>query len=165
MAERVDARVGTLSKALGCSGGFVAGSRRLIEWLTNRARSYVFSTAPTPANSGAALAALDIVRQEPWRREQLLDGAAALRIALRDQGWDVGPSVSQIIPLAVGSAERALAIAARLWDEGLWVPAIRPPTVPPGGDCLRVSLGYGHTDAMTARLTAALAPERLPAPR
>jgi 8-amino-7-oxononanoate synthase len=153
---RVPVRVGTLSKALGSTGGFVTGSRTLIEWLIHRARSYVFSTATPAAAAAAALAALDIVDHEPQRRGQLLANAQSLRATLAGQGWDIGPSASQIIPLVVGAAERALALSAELAERGLLVPAIRPPTVPEGQSRLRISLTYGHTAVMIAELTGAL---------
>ncbi len=154
--DRVHIRVGTLSKALGSAGGYVAGDRRLIDWLANRARPYVFSTAPPAALAAAALAALDVVRDEPHRRRELLDRADSLRRTLGGQGWDVGSSVSQIIPLVVGDARRAVALSQRLRDRGLFVPAIRPPTVPIGEACLRISLCWSHTGEMVDELVAAL---------
>ncbi len=154
--NRVSVRVGTLSKALGCVGGFVAGSRSLIEWLVNRARPYVFSTAGPAAAAAAALAALEIVRSEPHRRRQLLARADKLRRELAGRGWNVGASASQIIPVIVGEPARALRLSAALRDRGLFVPAIRPPTVPEGEACLRISLTAGHTEEMLAALSAAL---------
>jgi 8-amino-7-oxononanoate synthase len=154
--RRIAARVGTLSKALGCAGGFVAGSRTLVEWLVNRARSYVFSTALPGANAAGATVALEIVQQEPQRRHDLLSRAADLRSGLAEQGWDIGRSASQIIPVVVGEAERAVAMAGALRERGLLVPAIRPPTVPEGEACLRISLTYGHTVEMIERLVGTL---------
>ena len=114
VAASVAVRVGTLSKALGCAGGFVAGSRTLVEWLLNRSRSYIYSTAAPAATAAAALAALDIVAAEPQRGVELLARAASLRDELAAQGWDVGRSQSQIIPLLVGTPARALELSARL---------------------------------------------------
>jgi 8-amino-7-oxononanoate synthase len=153
---RVPVRVGTLSKALGCAGGFVAGSRRLIDWLVNRARPYVFSTAMPSAAAAAGLAALEVVEAEPDRREGLLARAAALRDALQQQGWNTGGSASQIIPIVVGQPERAVELSRHLKDRGLYVPAIRPPTVPEGEACLRVSLTSAHTPEVIDRLVRAL---------
>ena len=155
--ERIDVRAGTLSKALGGVGGFVAGSRSLIEWLVNRARPYVFSTAGPPAAAAAALAAVDIIRDEPHRRQGLLATAEALRKNLPEQGWNVGNSASQIIPLVVAAPDRAVRLAAALRERGLFVPAIRPPTVPEGEACLRISLTYGHTPEMVRQLLESLA--------
>jgi 8-amino-7-oxononanoate synthase len=157
---RIPVRVGTLSKALGSIGGFVAGSRRLVEWLVNRARPYVFSTAPPAAICAAGIAALDIVRDEPQRRGELLGNAQALRAALAEQGWNVGRSASQIVPVVVGEPDRAVALSAWLLDCGLLVPAIRPPTVPEGEACLRISLSYAHTAEMIAMLVESLRANR-----
>ncbi len=155
--DAVAIRVGTLSKALGCSGGFVAGCRPLIDWLINRARPYIFSTASPPANSAAALAALQIVASEPTRRVTLLEMAERLATRLRSQGWNLGDSTSQILPIVIGSSEHCLAISTQLREQGLWVPAIRPPSVRPGEACLRISLSAGHTSAMIDRLVSSLA--------
>jgi 8-amino-7-oxononanoate synthase len=154
--DRVPVRIGTLSKALGCAGGFVAGSRRLVEWLVNRARPYVFSTAMPSAAAAAAVAALETVETEPERREGLLGRAAALRDALKQRGWNTGRSASQIIPIVVGQPERAVELSRHLRDRGLYVPAVRPPTVPEGEACLRVSLTSAHTPEMVERLVTAL---------
>jgi 8-amino-7-oxononanoate synthase len=150
--DRIHVRIGTLSKALGCMGGFVAGSRPLVEWLVNRARPYVFSTAAPAAMSAAAIAALDIVQQEPQRRASLLARADSLRSELTQRGWNTGRSASQIIPLVVGDPERAVSLSLHLRDRGFFVPAIRPPTVPEGEACLRLSLTSGHTDDMISAL-------------
>jgi len=160
--HRVPVRVGTLSKALGSVGGFVVGTRRLIDWLVQRARPYVFSTATPAAMAAAALAALDIVRDEPQRRRDLIQRAEQLREALKADGWDIGRSTSQIIPIMLGAPQRAVALSQRLQQQGLLVPAIRPPTVPEGEACLRISLSYGHTPEMIERLLAALRAERIP---
>jgi 8-amino-7-oxononanoate synthase len=154
--QGIDVRVGTLSKALGSSGGFVAGSRKLIEWLVNRARPYIYSTAAPAAAAAAALAALDIVAAQPQRRRELLARAGTVRRELVAQGWDVGRSASQIIPIVVGEPLRAVELSARLLERGLWAPAIRPPTVPEGEACLRLSLTCGHTPQMIDALLGGL---------
>lgn len=154
--DGVAVRVGTLSKALGCAGGFVAGSQRLIDWLVNRARTYVFSTAPPAAWCAAALEALELVRAEPQRRRRLLEEAARLRAALRQQGWQIGRSESQIIPILLGEPGFTMEFAAALYQQGLFVPGIRPPTVPDGESLLRISLTYGHDETHLNMLLAAL---------
>ncbi len=154
--DRVSVRVGTLSKALGSAGGFVAGSRSLIDWLVNRARPYVYSTAMPPPIAAAACAAIDVVRAESEPRRLLLDRAAALRHRLAGQGWNVGRSASQIIPVVVGDAARAVALSAGLLDRDLFVPSVRPPTVPEGESSLRISLTTGHDEAMIERLLEAM---------
>ncbi len=152
----VQVRIGTLSKALGSAGGFVCGSERLIEWLVNRARPYIFSTALPPATCAAAEAALAIVQRDAAARQQLLARAERLREQLREQGWQLGDSASQIIPLIVGNPQRAIELSRQLRDDGLLVPAIRPPSVPPGESLLRVSLTTAHTEPMVEALLASL---------
>ncbi len=154
--EGVQVRVGTLSKALGSLGGCVAGRRSLIEWLANRARSYVFSTAPPEALAAAAREALRIVRDEPHRRRELLARAADLRERLRRDGWNVGASESQIIPVIVGAPQAAMQLSAALRKQGLLVPGIRPPSVPEGESLLRISLSYAHPPEAVERLADAL---------
>ena len=131
VADRVHARVGTLSKALGSSGGFVAGSRRLVDWLTNHARPLIFSTAMPPACAAAALAALRAAESEPWRRARVHALGDRLRDGLRALGRGPGRSAGPIVPLGFGEPAAALDAAARLDALGLYAPAIRPPTVPP----------------------------------
>ncbi|MDZ4818986.1 MAG: 8-amino-7-oxononanoate synthase [Planctomycetota bacterium] len=153
-------RVGTLSKALGCAGGFVVGSRALIDWLYNRARSYVFSTAHPAANAAAALAALQIVQSEPQRRTRLLQNAESLRQRLNDAGWNTGHSQSQIIPILIGDPARTMDLASKLRSAGFFVPGIRPPSVPEGESLLRISLSSAHTEEMLERLLVTLQKSR-----
>jgi 8-amino-7-oxononanoate synthase len=149
-------RVGTLSKALGAAGGFVAGSGSLVEWLANRARSYVFSTAQPASIAAAALAALDIVAEEPERRTKLLQTAESLRRRLQQQGWNTGRSASQIIPIVIGSPAETVRLSDWLRERGYWLPAIRPPSVPEGESLLRLSLTAAHTPEMLDGMLAAL---------
>ncbi len=156
LEQQATIRVGTLSKAIGASGGFVAGCRPLIEWLANTARSYVFSTAGEVASAAAAAKALEIVRSEPHRRGELLARASRLRSELAARGWDIAGSVSQIVPVMIGDANRAMQFAERLREQGLYVPGIRPPTVPQGTSRLRISLSYLHTEEQVGRLVNAI---------
>jgi 8-amino-7-oxononanoate synthase len=147
-------RVGTLSKTLGSLGGFVAGSRPVVDLLVNRARSYIFSTALTPADAAAALAALGVLRSAEGR-------ALVRRLASlvgRVTGADLAPPghPSPIVPVVLGSEQAALEGSAALAAAGLWVPAIRPPTVPVGTSRLRVTLSAAHSDDDVTRLLAAL---------
>ncbi len=151
-SERV-AQMGTLSKALGSVGGFVAGSRPLVEYLRNVARSYIYSTAPAPSATGAALAALDVLESDEGRAllERLRANVSALARAC--------PGLlarSPIVPVIVGEAARTVEAQAALRERGLWVPAVRPPTVPRGESRLRVSLSAAHTDEDIGRLAGAL---------
>jgi len=155
--SEIDVRIGTLSKALGGIGGFVCGRRSLIDWLINRARPYVFSTAPPAAACAAASAALETIRSAPARGAILLEQAAQLRATLIAQGWDVGASTSQIIPVILGEPNRTVEMAARLAERGLYVPPIRPPSVPAGLSRLRIGLSAAHTPEMIGQLTTAMA--------
>lgn len=153
--ERV-IKVGTLSKALGAQGGFVCGSRRLIAWLVNRARPYIFSTALSPPVAAAARRAVEIVRQEPERRRRVLILAQRLRRELREMGGNVGDSCCHIVPLIVGEVRTATLLSRRLEERGLLVPAIRPPSVPEGTARLRISLTAGHTEQDVMQLVESL---------
>jgi 8-amino-7-oxononanoate synthase len=157
VADRVHARVGTLSKALGSIGGFVAGSRRLVEHLVNHARTLVYSTALPPPAVGASRAALGLLRSEPWRRERAHALADRLRRGLRDLGFDCGASAGPIVPVIVGDPARAFALSRRLLDRGLFAPSVRPPTVPAGTSRLRLSVTAAHSEADIDRLLEALA--------
>lgn len=153
---QISVRIGTLSKALGSAGGFVTGSGELIDWLHNRARPYVFSTASPPAVAAASIAALEIVQAEPERREAVHRNAQSLRDLLHAAGWSTGASASQIVPILAGAPETALALAARLAERGFYVPAIRPPSVPVGESLLRVSVSARHKPEDLQRLVEAL---------
>lgn len=140
-------RIGTLSKALGSIGGFVAGSRVLCDWLWNRARPQIFSTAMPPSAAAAALAALDVVESERERRRRLINGAAEFRNMLQDQSVEVvSGGVGPIVPIMVGAPEAATNAAARLEQMGFLVAAVRPPSVPQGSSRLRVALTWTHCD-------------------
>jgi 8-amino-7-oxononanoate synthase len=163
--DRIDVTVGTLSKALGSLGGFVTGPRAVIDTLINGARSFIYTTALPPACAAAALAALRIVEREPARRQRVNELAERARRALREMGYDCGDSVTPIVPVLLGDAARALGAAEKLRARGLFVPAIRPPTVPPNGSRLRLSFMATHTDGQVERLLGALrelAPEFAP---
>ena len=143
--DQVDVVVGTMSKALASTGGVVAGPKPLIDLLVNRARSFIYTTAPTVANCAAALAALEIVRTEPQRRKRLTDNAEYLRTKLNHLGLNTGRTTSHIIPAIIGREKDALAVSKKLYDMGFFVPAIRPPTVPAGTARLRLSIQSEHT--------------------
>ncbi len=156
VADRVHVRVGTLSKALGSVGGFVAGSRMLIDWLINHARPLIYSTATPAAAASAAREALGIAQAEPWRREKVRALGSRLRLDLTAAGYEVGPSMGPIVPVIVGEPDRALLLAQALRERGLLVPAIRPPTVPEGTARLRISLSAAHTEDDVAALIRAM---------
>jgi 8-amino-7-oxononanoate synthase len=147
----------TLGKALGVFGAFVAGSEPLIETLIQRGRTYVYTTAMPPAVAAAARAALAVQVEESWRRERVLAHAARFRAAASAMGLDLLPSMTPIQPILVGSEVAALAASETLLTTGLWVPAIRPPTVPAGRSRLRVTFSAAHSDDDVDRLLEALA--------
>lgn len=159
LAKRVEIRLGTLGKAVGAAGGFVCGSRFLIELLVNKARSFIFSTAPSPAVSAAAFAGIKLIRSSEgaelrnrlWARvEQLRDGVVG-------QGWMVQNNPSVILPIVIGNEAKAMAAMDQLREAGLFIPAIRFPTVARNEARLRVTVSASHTEDDVARLRDALA--------
>jgi 8-amino-7-oxononanoate synthase len=154
---RVDVHMGTLGKALGAAGAYVAGPRELVDYLISRARTFVFTTALPPAACGAALAALDIVEAEPERRARLEALVAQMKAGLAALGFEVARVVAPIFPVVLGSEARALRAASALRARGFLVRAIRPPTVPSGTSRLRISLRADHTEAQVESFLGALA--------
>jgi 7-keto-8-aminopelargonate synthetase-like enzyme len=156
----IDVQMGTLSKALGGMGGYICGSRNLIEWLINRARSFVFSTAPPPALAGAALAAVDFVNSPEGeeRRQLLWRNIQTLRNQLPWQSADkkTSGSASAIFPWIVGDEEAAMDLSRALINEGFLVPAIRYPTVGKGLARLRITVTASHENAQIGALCGAL---------
>jgi 8-amino-7-oxononanoate synthase len=156
-------RMGTLSKTLGSLGGFLAGPRDVIDLMVNAARPYIFSTGLSPADAAAALAALGVLRSSEGDAlvRRLVDLVEQVRGGDRrgGSGTRARPS-SPIIPVIMGTEQRALEASAALLADGLWVPAIRPPTVPTGTSRLRVTVSAAHTDDQVRTLAAALAPLR-----
>jgi 8-amino-7-oxononanoate synthase len=147
MEPSVDVCMGTLSKALAGAGAYVACSTAIRDLLVNRARAFVYSTALPPASVGSALGALDALARDPAMGQTLQDRASRFREKLRSAGLDTGRSQSQIVPLVVGDAARALRLAAHLRNEGILAVAIRPPTVPAGTARIRFSLTLAHSQA------------------
>lgn len=149
--------INTAGKALGVSGAFVAGPRWAIEYLIQKARPFVFSTAPPPALAEALDASLDVIASEPERRRRLASRISLLRRQLARAGVAVAPEGSQIIPIMIGDNDRAVAAAQALQAEGFDVRAIRPPTVAPGAARLRVSVNAGLPDEAIERVAVSLA--------
>lgn len=145
----------TLGKAAGVAGAFVAGTEDLVEWLVNRARTYIYTTAQPPLLAAAVSASLKLIAGEPWRRQRLGELIARLKAGVAGLPWPLMASDSPIQPLLVGSNEDALRLAEGLRARGILIPAIRPPTVPPGQARLRISLSAAHTlEDVDALLTA-----------
>jgi 8-amino-7-oxononanoate synthase len=155
VSSQIEIQMGTLGKALGASGGFICGSRLLIEFLVNRARSFIFSTAPVPAAAGAALAGLSLAHSAEGDSRRL-----TLRSLVADLHRQIGQphltAPAAITPLIIGNESQAVAAAAALRDQGFFVPAIRYPTVAHGSARLRLSLTSAHQPADVAALTRAL---------
>ncbi|MGH8442844.1 MAG: 8-amino-7-oxononanoate synthase [Nevskiaceae bacterium] len=155
--DEVPVYMATLGKALGVSGAFIAGSEALVEYLVQRCRTWVFSTAPPPALAAAAREALSIARAEPERRARLFDSVARLRVGAAQLGIALGESATPIQPLVLGDERRVLAVSGALLQRGFWVAAIRPPTVPRGTARLRITLSAAHGPAQVDALLEALA--------
>ena len=150
--------MGTLGKAAGVAGAFVGADESLIDWFVQRARSYVYSTASPPALAHALLASLDIIEGSEGRerRERLQSLVGVLSRGLRLQRWQRLDSVTAIQPVVIGGNNEAIEASRRLYDMGYWVPAIRPPTVPPDTARLRITLSAAHDEAAVVRLAEAV---------
>ena len=159
VAERVDVVMSTASKALGGLGGIVTASQTIIDTIINRARSFIYTTAATPAQVAAIGAALDVVRDEPWRRRRVLELAGRLRNSLSTIGQlDLRQEdpITPIVPIVVGCPRAAMDLANHLQAHGLFAPAIRPPTVAPGSARVRISLRADLDDDDIDRLEGAI---------
>lgn len=148
--------MGTLGKAAGVSGAFVAGKQEVIEWLVNTSRSYIFTTGAPPLLAETLLTALDLIEHSDARRAHLAALIARFKAGLQLSRWQLLPSDTPIQPLVIGDNHEALAVSRALDAEGLWVPAIRPPTVPKGAARLRITLSAAHSAEQVDRLVATL---------
>ncbi|MGA3023136.1 MAG: glycine C-acetyltransferase [Bryobacteraceae bacterium] len=154
---RVDIQVGTLSKAVGVLGGYVCGSRDLIEYLYHRARPFLFSTSHPPAVVGACLAAFDLLESEPERIAELWDNTRHFKDALRRAGFDTGASETPITPILVGEARTAHEFSRRLFENGVWATGIGYPTVPEGRARIRTIVTATHSLDLLDRAVEILA--------
>ena len=144
--DRVPVVMGTLSKAVGSLGGYVAGSRNLIDFIRNRVRSYIFDTSLPAASLAASIEAIGIIESEPQRRKHLMGLVDKFKAGLCDMGFDVLPSRSAIVPVLTGEPGPTLGLAAALRERGIYTPAVRPPSVPAGKCRIRASLMATHTE-------------------
>lgn len=151
LEDKIDFIMGTFSKALGGFGAYLATSKEVVDYLINTCRSFIYSTALPPSVISANLASIDVVKEEPYRREELLKLAGYFRDTLRDKGFEVRGQ-SQIIPVIIGDNLRTQKIAAKLQERGFWVLPIRPPTVPKNESRLRFSLTFYHKKEIITRL-------------
>jgi 8-amino-7-oxononanoate synthase len=143
--DEVDIIVAPLGKAVAATGGIVAGPKAVIDYLVNKARPFIYTTAPSPIIAAAALKSLEIIQSEPDRRKRLQDNATYLRNAFLEMDLNIGNSTTQIIPVILGDSARAMEVSQKLYDAGYFISAIRPPTVPPNTARLRVSVQSDHT--------------------
>ena len=144
---RVDIQVGTLSKAIGALGGYVAGSRDLIDFLQHRGRPFLFSTSHPPSVTASCLAAIDVLLEEPGLIDALWDNTAFFKAGLRDLGFNTGPSESPITPVIVGEAVVAMTLSDRLFEEGVFAQGIGFPTVARDRARVRTIVTATHTQA------------------
>jgi len=156
LLEQVDIVIAPLGKALGAAGAMVAAPQVVVDYLINRARPFIYTTAPSPVNCAAVSAALDIIGSQPQRRKKLAENASYLRKRLAESGLDIANSRSHIIPVIIGSSKHALAASKTLYDKGFLLPAVRPPTVPKGSARLRISVQSLHTRRQMDALVDAL---------
>ncbi|WP_136680177.1 8-amino-7-oxononanoate synthase [Neptunomonas sp. XY-337] len=154
--EQVPVLVGTLGKGFGTAGAFVAGSEVLIETLIQFARTYIYTTSMPPAVAAATCKSLELLQKETWRREHLNALIERFRVGAQQLGFTLMDSQTPIQPILVGDADKALKMSEQLKAQGIYISAIRPPTVPVGSARLRVTLSAAHTEAQIDRLLAAL---------
>jgi 8-amino-7-oxononanoate synthase len=156
LLNEIDIVIATLSKSAGCSGGFVASDKYVIDYLVNKARPFIYTTAPAPANSAAALCAIEIIKNAQDKRKRLKQNSDYLREKLKNLGLDTGTSASHIIPVIIGDNKKTLEISKKLFEKGFFVVAIRPPTVAPGTARLRISVQSDHTKEQMDSLCKAI---------
>ena len=145
LEDEVDVVVGTLGKALGSYGAYVCCERRMAKYLVNTARTLIFSTAPSPPSVAAAMAALELLREQPQRVEKLQRNATVMREALAQEGLTALAGDTQILPVVIGDAADAMAVSERALGRGVFAQAVRPPTVPAGTSRLRLTVMASHT--------------------
>ena len=155
VGSRISFHMGTLSKAFGTAGGYLVGPERMIQYLVNRARSFIYSTAPPPSAAAAAVAAIRLLQAETQRLVRLWDNRRYFFEGLRKSGFRLTETISPNIPVIVGDARTAEAFAARLFDLGVYAPAIRPPTVPKESSRIRTTVSSEHTSDHLDRVLAA----------
>ncbi|MBU1887618.1 MAG: 8-amino-7-oxononanoate synthase [Candidatus Omnitrophica bacterium] len=153
--EGVDIQMGTLSKALGCLGGFVAGSSPLIDYIRNKARSFIYTTGLPPAIAAGCIKAIEIIEEDSDLRKRLWRNVERFKAALKDLDFDTMGSETQIIPVLTGDISRTMRSAERLFEMGVFAPGVRPPTVPKNKSRIRTSIMATHTDEHIDRVIEA----------
>ncbi|MBU1862443.1 MAG: 8-amino-7-oxononanoate synthase [Candidatus Omnitrophica bacterium] len=156
LEEKIDIIMGTLSKAIGSLGGYVAASRAIIDYVKNKGRPFIYTTSLPAILCAASFEAIQIIEEEWPLREQLWNTTHLVKKSIAAMGFDVGESVSPIIPIVVGEANRAVKMAQYLFDQKIYVPAVRPPTVPSGSARLRITVSAAHTETEVKQLLSVL---------
>lgn len=158
LSNQVEVQMGTLGKALGSAGGYICGSKSLTDYLINRARSFIFSTAPVPAAAAAATVAINLVQSSEGaeRTQRLCELLASTKERLTQSGWNLSTVQSAILPLIIGDETKAVQLAAKLRERGFYIPAIRYPTVALGSARLRLTMTASHTPDDITKLHSAL---------
>jgi 7-keto-8-aminopelargonate synthetase-like enzyme len=156
LEDKIDCIVGTLSKAIGCLGGFAAASSQMIDYFINTARPFIFATSLPPLLCAAALRALEMIEEKPEIRRRLWQNIQKMHEGLKAAGFQMPPITSPIFPIIIGSEKEALQVSESLLDHGILVPAVRYPTVPKGRARLRVTVSASHTSEEIERLVHAL---------
>ncbi|MDR3124863.1 MAG: 8-amino-7-oxononanoate synthase [Endomicrobium sp.] len=145
VADKIDITIGTLSKAFALQGGFVCGSKTLIDFLINKSRAFIYTTAISPFLAAMAIESLEIIKESDSDRKHLHNISKILKNKLKDLGFDIGKSESQIIPVITGTIEKTEKLSSQLLKNNIYVPSIKPPTVPNGKARIRISLTSGHS--------------------
>jgi 7-keto-8-aminopelargonate synthetase-like enzyme len=156
LTDDIEVTVAPLGKAVGATGAVIASKKPVIDYLINKARPFIYTTAPSPANCAAILAAMKIINAEPQRRIDLAANADYLRSQLNNAGFDTAASQTHIIPVIIGDSKKTVRISAELFAKGFYAAAIRPPTVENGTSRLRLSLQSSHTKAQIDAFVNAL---------
>jgi 8-amino-7-oxononanoate synthase len=156
LLDEVDIMIAPLGKAFAANGAIVASKKPVVDYLINKARGFIYTTAPTPVNCAAVMAGLNIIKNQPQRREKLKENADYLGSKLQQAGMDTLSSTTHIIPVMIGDSSKAMEISEQLFERGYFVAAIRPPTVAKGTARLRISLQYGHTKEQIDGLVEAI---------
>jgi 8-amino-7-oxononanoate synthase len=156
VSDRIPVQIGTLSKAFGLQGGFVVGSKILIDFIINRARSFIYSTAISPILAAVALHVIEIIKKESWRREKIMKYRIQLAEGLREKGYKVkGKPEAPMLSVILGEAQKALQTAIEIEEKGVFAPAIRPPTVPQGTSRIRIAPIATHSPEQIAKVLEA----------
>ena len=161
LLDQVDIIIAPLGKAFAANGAIVASDKPVIDYLINKARGFIYTTAPSPVNCAAVMAGLNVIKNQPQRREMLRENAEYLRSRLQQAGMDTLNSTTHIVPIMIGDSSKAMEISEKLFEQGFFVAAIRPPTVAKGTARLRVSLQYNHTKEQINALIDAICPQSL----